>query len=64
MQVAADVLLVVVWGQVEEGETEALVARGFTLEQVKDRQAELAKMRALLFYEQQKRHRINKIKSE
>lgn len=56
--------VVVVWEQVEEGETEALVARGFTLEQVKDRQAELAKMRALLFYEQQKRHRINKIKSE
>jgi U3 small nucleolar RNA-associated protein 14 len=48
---------------VEQSEAEALAARGFTVEQVKERQAELARMRALLFYEQQKRHRINKIKS-
>ncbi len=35
-----------------------------TLEEYKKRHGELAKMRALLFYEEQKRHRINKIKSK
>jgi U3 small nucleolar RNA-associated protein 14 len=30
----------------------------------KKRHGELAKMRALMFYEEQKRHRINKIKSK
>mmetsp|Transcript_42237 Transcript_42237/g.83172 ORF Transcript_42237/g.83172 Transcript_42237/m.83172 type:complete len:774 (-) Transcript_42237:85-2406(-) len=35
-----------------------------SVEQVKARQQELAKMRSLLFYEQQKRRRINKIKSK
>ena len=35
-----------------------------TNSEYKKRHGELAKMRALLFYEEQKRHRINKIKSK
>jgi len=35
-----------------------------TLEEFKKRRGELAKMRALMFYHEQKRHRINKIKSK
>lgn len=35
-----------------------------TLEQYEKRQGQLAKMRALMFYEEQKRHHINKIKSK
>lgn len=33
-------------------------------QEYKKRHGELAKMRALMFYEEQKRHRINKIKSK
>eukprot|EP00970_Alexandrium_tamarense_P015907 scaffold5681_cov196-Alexandrium_tamarense.AAC.24 len=36
----------------------------FNNQEYKKRHGELAKMRALLFYEEQKRHRINKIKSK
>jgi hypothetical protein len=50
--------------QVQEQETEELGSRGVSGEEVAARQAELAKMRALMFYEQMKRHRANKIKSE
>ncbi|GMI15524.1 hypothetical protein TrLO_g1339 [Triparma laevis f. longispina] len=35
-----------------------------TLEEVKKRHAELSKIRSLLFYEESKRHRLNKIKSK
>lgn len=35
-----------------------------TLEEYKKRRGELAKLRALMFYHEQKRHRINKIKSK
>jgi len=35
-----------------------------TLEEFKKRRGQLAKMRALMFYHEQKRHRINKIKSK
>ena len=35
-----------------------------TMEEYKQRRAQLAKMRALMFYHEQKRHRINKIKSK
>lgn len=35
-----------------------------TMEEYKKRHGELAKLRALMFYEEQKRHRINKIKSK
>jgi U3 small nucleolar RNA-associated protein 14 len=45
-------------------ETAALEESGLSPEQVRARQGELAKMRSLLFYEQQKRRRINKIKSK
>jgi len=37
---------------------------GLTAEQVRAKQGELAKMRALLFYEQQKHRRVSKIKSK
>jgi U3 small nucleolar RNA-associated protein 14 len=40
------------------------VARVADKEELAMRQAELSKVRALMFYEQQKRHRINKIKSK
>ena len=45
----------------EEGE---LADKALTLKEVRARQGELSKMRSLLFYEQQKRRRINKIKSK
>lgn len=35
-----------------------------TMEEYKKRRSQLAKMRALMFYHEQKRHRINKIKSK
>lgn len=45
-------------------ERELLEASNLTPEEIQLRQAELAKVRALLFYEQMKRHRVNKIKSK
>jgi hypothetical protein len=48
----------------EQRENDELEARNFDPEEIKERQAELAKVKALLFYEQMKRHRINKIKSK
>jgi U3 small nucleolar RNA-associated protein 14 len=47
--------------KVEEDE---LLARGQTLEEIRQKQAELAKVKARMFYDQMKRHRINKIKSK
>lgn len=48
----------------EQKEVEMLQARNISLEEIKQRQADLAKVNALMFYEQMKRHRINKIKSK
>lgn len=48
----------------EKKERELLEASKFTPEEIAARHAELAKVRALLFYEQMKRHRMNKIKSK
>ena len=38
--------------------------RNLSPEELRERQAELAKVKALMFYEQMKRHRLNKIKSK
>lgn len=48
----------------QEQEVDALGERTLTVEEMRSRQAEIAKTKALLFYEQMKRHRINKIKSK
>jgi U3 small nucleolar RNA-associated protein 14 len=50
--------------KLNEEEIDDLGARDLSLEEIKQRQADLAKVRALMFYEQMKRHRINKIKSK
>ena len=50
--------------QATSAEDDELGARNLTIEELRSRQADLAKTRALLFYEQMKRHRINKIKSK
>jgi U3 small nucleolar RNA-associated protein 14 len=50
--------------ELEEKEMENLKGRNLSLEEIKQRQAELSKINALMFYEQMKRHRINKIKSK
>ncbi|KAG5187206.1 small-subunit processome, partial [Tribonema minus] len=47
-----------------EAEEKSLAAKHFTPEEVASRQAELQRMRALLFYHERKRHQINKIKSK
>ncbi|KAL7535509.1 hypothetical protein ACHAXR_006534 [Thalassiosira sp. AJA248-18] len=44
--------------------TDDLGSHQITLSEYKKRHGELAKLRALMFYEEQKRHRINKIKSK
>jgi U3 small nucleolar RNA-associated protein 14 len=49
---------------IARAEEDELSAREFDPEEIKRRQAELAKVKALLFYEQLKRNRINKIKSK
>ena len=48
----------------KEEEEDELGGRNLTVAELRERQAELAKTKALLFYEQMKRHRINKIKSK
>lgn len=48
----------------EKREEDELGSRNFSVEEMKERQAELAKVKALMFYEQMKRHRLNKIKSK
>ncbi len=45
-------------------EVDELSARHMSLEEIKEKQADIAKAKALMFYEQMKRHRINKIKSK
>lgn len=48
---------------IEQRELDLLVGKT-SLKEVKEKQAELAKVKALMFYEQLKRHRLNKIKSK
>jgi U3 small nucleolar RNA-associated protein 14 len=48
----------------EAAEEDELGSSNLTPEELKARQDELGKVRALLFYEQMKRHRVNKIKSK
>ena len=48
----------------EERELDELGHRDVSMEEMKERQKELAKVKALLFYQQMKNHRINKIKSK
>jgi U3 small nucleolar RNA-associated protein 14 len=50
--------------QAEQREEDELGSRNFSVEELKERQAELSKVKALMFYEQMKRHRLNKIKSK
>ncbi len=45
-------------------ETDELGSRNISPEEIREKQAELAKVKALMFYEQMKRHRLNKIKSK
>ena len=45
-------------------EVDELESKYDDLEEIKARQGELAKIKALMFYDQMKRHRINKIKSK
>ena len=49
--------------EIEQRELDLLVGKT-SLKEVKEKQAELAKVKALMFYEQLKRHRLNKIKSK
>ena len=45
-------------------EIDELGERGLTIEEIRDKQAELSKVKARMFYDQMKNHRINKIKSK
>ena len=45
-------------------EEDELQSRSISLQEMRERQAELAKVKALMFYKQMKRHRLNKIKSK
>lgn len=47
-----------------ENELEELRGSGLTPQEIREKQASLAKVKALMFYEQLKRHRLNKIKSK
>ena len=49
---------------VDDAEQDELRARSMTPEEIREKQAALAKVKALMFYEQMKRHRLNKIKSK
>ena len=49
---------------VEKSEEAEMVSSGLTEAQARAKHAELSKMRSLLFYEQQKRKRVSKIKSK
>lgn len=49
---------------VAEGEREELERKQVSVQEVQQRQKELAKLRALMFYEEQKQKRIKKIKSK
>jgi U3 small nucleolar RNA-associated protein 14 len=49
---------------VEKQEMDELGAKYEDIDEIRARQGELAKVRSLMFYEQMKRHRLNKIKSK
>lgn len=49
---------------IEEKEMDMLQGKNLSLVEIREKQAELAKVKALMFYEQMKRHRLNKIKSK
>ena len=51
-------------GEQQDDDIDDLGSNHITMEEYKKRHGELAKLRALMFYEEQKRHRINKIKSK
>ena len=48
----------------EQREIDELQGRNMSLQEIREKQAELAKVKALMFYDQMKRHRLNKIKSK
>lgn len=48
----------------EQREVDELQGRNMSLQEIREKQAELAKVKALMFYDQMKRHRLNKIKSK
>lgn len=50
--------------EAEKREIDELGARSLSMEEIRQKQADLAKVKARMFYDQQKRHRINKIKSK
>ena len=49
---------------VRKAEVDELKANKYTKEEIRERQKELAKLRALMFYEEQKAKRVKKIKSK
>lgn len=51
-------------GEHFDDDDDDLGSNRISMEEYKKRHGELAKLRALMFYEEQKRHRINKIKSK
>lgn len=51
-------------GVIQKKELEELEKRGASMEEVESRKAELSKMRALMFYSEQKSKRLKKIKSK
>jgi U3 small nucleolar RNA-associated protein 14 len=48
----------------EQREVDELQGRNMSMQEIREKQAELAKVKALMFYDQMKRHRLNKIKSK
>jgi len=49
---------------ISKQEVDELGERNLSTEEIKERQAELGKVKSLLFYQQLKQHRVNKIKSK
>jgi len=45
-------------------EMDELAGKQLSIEEIRQKQAELAQVKARLFYEQMRRHRVNKIKSK
>jgi U3 small nucleolar RNA-associated protein 14 len=50
--------------EAERREIDELQGRNLSMQEIREKQADLAKVKALMFYEQMKRHRLNKIKSK
>ena len=49
---------------VDAREVDELKRGNLSMKEIREKQTELAKVKALMFYEQMKRHRLNKIKSK